>query len=103
VVLITCDNCARRKPQNKEWILGFHIETSSEKVRRAAVLDVLGLELLRAEELVRSKSARRRPSRSLVINKRWDNRMISAEGAVHLCSSQCEDEYLNQLFRRRAA
>jgi hypothetical protein len=102
-MVVICDNCKRRKTKNAEWILGFNVETNShERVSRAAVLDIVGLELLRAEARVRGTRARR-PSRSLVINKRWDDRRISEEGAVHLCSSKCKDEYVKKLSRKRAA
>ena len=103
MVLITCDNCKRRKSRNAEWILGFNVETNSlENVGRAAVLDIVGLELLRAEERIQSRRAPR-SRRSLVINNRWDERRIGEAGAVHLCSSKCKDEYVKKLSKRRAA
>ena len=103
MVVITCDNCKRRKSKNAEWILGFNVETNSlEKVGRAAALDIVGLELLRAEERVRS-TRMPRSRRSLVINNRWDERRLTEEDAVHLCSSKCKNEYVKKLSKRRAA
>jgi hypothetical protein len=103
--VITCDNCKRRKSaqEKREWILCFNVEANSlEKVRRAAVLDVAGLELLRAEERVRSTRAGR-SGRTLIVNNRWDERRIAQQGAVHLCSSKCKNEYVKKLSKRQAA
>jgi hypothetical protein len=97
MVLITCDNCGRRKLAREDWLLAFNVRTSAlEKVRHSVIVDLAGLEVVRAEESV--PSTERQSSRcSLVLNDRWDKRRILAKGAVHLCSLECKDEYLEYL------
>ena len=102
MVVITCDNCRRQKPQVEDWLLAFNIRSSElEKVRHSVVVDLAGLELLRAEERVPNR--RRFSDRALVMNNRWDERRILEENAVHLCSLKCKDEYLRKLAIRQTA
>ena len=81
--------------------MAFNVRTSAlEKVRHSVIVDLAGLELLRAEERV--PNTRRQSSRcSLVLNNRWDNRRILAEGAVHLCSFECKEKYFRKLAKRQ--
>ena len=71
MITITCDNCGAVKDQSlraPEWILGYDLETSS----RNAV------------------------SHSVRFLDRWDNARVLELGAIHLCSLDCRDEYLNK-------
>src|SRR5205085_2233222 len=102
MVAIRCDNCQRNKAKGEDWLLAFNVRTSGlETVPHFVVVDLAGLELLRAEERVPKR--RRSLGRSLVINNRWDERRILEEGAVHLCSFECKDEYLRKLAQRQTA
>ena len=71
MVKITCDICRAVKPTNerlrdKEWVLGYDIESKSERSLQRAIrfLD------------------------------RWDDRRIMDLGAIHFCSVECKEEYL---------
>jgi len=71
MVKITCDICRAVKPMNERlresgWILGYDIESKSERSLQRAIrfLD------------------------------RWDDRRIMELGAIHFCSVECKEEYL---------
>ena len=103
MVVITCDNCRERKLKGEDWLLAFNVRTSAlDKVRRSVIVDLAGVELLRAEERVPNTTARS-SSRCLVINDHWDQRRILEENAVHLCSLRCKTEYARKLSGRRTA
>lgn len=73
MVRITCDTCKAVKPTNgklhyEEWILGYDIE---------------------------SKSARSL-QRAIRFLDRWDHRRIVELGAIHFCSVECKEEYMQK-------
>jgi len=66
MVTITCDVCKRVKQKDEEWILGFDPDVDAPyAVRRSPTFLV-----------------------------QWDSARIFDAGAVHLCSEDCEQEYL---------
>ena len=70
MVTIECDACRKKRPQEaaEEWILGYDLEVES----RSGV------------------------SRSVRFLDRWDDRRILELGAIHLCSEECREKYLNR-------
>jgi hypothetical protein len=66
MVTITCDVCKRVKQRDQEWILGFDPDA-----------DV-------------TYAVRHSPTFLTV----WDSARIFEAGAIHLCSEECEQEYL---------
>jgi len=73
MVRITCDTCRAAKPNNErfhheEWILGYDIESKSQRSLQRAIrfLD------------------------------RWDDRRILELGAIHFCSVECKEKYLQR-------
>ena len=70
MVTIECDACRKKRPQEagEAWILGYDLEVES----RSGV------------------------SRSVRFLDRWDDRRILELGAIHLCSEECRQKYLNR-------
>ena len=74
MVKITCDVCGKVKPSlstrvaQNGWILGYDLE-----IENANALQ-----------------------RSLRFLNRWDNARALELGAIHLCSQECKDDYINK-------
>lgn len=72
MVEITCDNCDELMPEvmpsGAEWILGYDLQLESPNAVQ----------------------------RSVRFLDHWDNRRVLEVGAIHLCSMQCRDEYLQK-------
>lgn len=65
-----CDNCGAVKGESEEWVLGFAAER-------------LGISEARRE---------------ITIAPRWDENRAVQWFAVHFCSIECKDEYIDRLF-----
>jgi len=65
-----CDNCGAVKGEPEEWVLGFAAER-------------LGISEARRE---------------ITIAPRWDENRAVQWFAVHFCSIECKDEYIDRLF-----
>jgi hypothetical protein len=73
MVSITCDNCGAKRadtssgePLSSPWILGHDFETESTTALQ----------------------------RSIRFLDRWDDRRAMEFGAIHLCCTDCRDEYM---------
>ena len=72
MVKVTCDTCSAQRKHGEEWVLGYDIESVSQSgVRRA-----------------------------ITFLDRWDSRRMDELGAIHFCSLQCKQEYMD---KQRAA
>jgi hypothetical protein len=73
MVVITCDVCRGKKPTDvipnaEEWILGTDLEVETTRSLR----------------------------RQLTFYDRWDDRRVLELGAIHLCSEECRQEYIDK-------
>lgn len=65
-----CDNCERVKADDEEWVLGFAVERLGVRAAR----------------------------REVTIAPVWDENRAVQWFAVHFCSEECKDSYLEKLF-----
>jgi hypothetical protein len=73
MVVITCDVCKAKKPTDvisgaEEWILGTDLEVETTRSLR----------------------------RQLTFYDRWDDRRVLELGAIHLCSEECRQDYIDR-------
>jgi hypothetical protein len=73
MVVITCDVCRGKKPTEaipgaEEWTLGTDLEVETTRSLR----------------------------RQLTFYDRWDDRRVLELGAIHLCSEECRQEYIDK-------
>lgn len=66
MIRITCDMCGSVK-RGKGWIIGYDLQYDT----------------------------RRAVGRSLSFFDRWDNSRVLERGAVHFCSPECKEEYVD--------
>jgi hypothetical protein len=61
-----CDVCHKVKPDNQNWILGFDVQTTGQRV----------------------------VNRSLVFADSWTPERAIEWSAIHLCSESCKQKYM---------
>ena len=72
MISVTCDTCGTARQPGEEWVLGYDLESVSPSgVRRA-----------------------------ITFLDHWDARRIDELGAIHFCSLECKNDYLD---KQRAA
>jgi hypothetical protein len=73
MVEISCDSCGKVKPlvksarENGEWVLGYDLEMQSPNALQ----------------------------RSMRFLERWDDRRVMELGAIHFCSEDCKEKYID--------